>query len=188
MAHPRRYTDEQEMRMVSMYTDGLSTTRIGEVFRCTSARVSKIFARRGVTMRDGKRFDFVTRKAIAARYSAGESTISIAASLGVKHPTIANALKYEGVPLRDRADLARGRTGKAHPNYTNGLRCGDSYYKRHAPEILPDNCERCGTSDNLLVHHRNGVHTDNRPENWERLCQTCHAKHHEYWKRRKACA
>jgi len=37
-------------------------------------------------------------------------------------------------------------------------------------------CVRCGTTERLSVHHRNGDHTDNRMENLETLCLRCHGE------------
>lgn len=41
-----------------------------------------------------------------------------------------------------------------------------------------DYCERCGSKENLLAHHKNKDQSDNRPENIETLCKTCHNQHH----------
>ena len=39
-------------------------------------------------------------------------------------------------------------------------------------------CERCGAPDARDVHHRNRDHQDNRRENLERICRSCHNKEH----------
>lgn len=39
-------------------------------------------------------------------------------------------------------------------------------------------CERCGSTDNIHVHHKNRDRDDNSDENLEILCQSCHMKEH----------
>ena len=41
-------------------------------------------------------------------------------------------------------------------------------------------CERCGCEDSMMLelHHKNRNHTDNRLENLEILCASCHTKEH----------
>lgn len=45
-------------------------------------------------------------------------------------------------------------------------------------------CEKCGRPDARDVHHRNGDHQDNRLENLERICRSCHNLEH---RRRGSC-
>jgi hypothetical protein len=40
--------------------------------------------------------------------------------------------------------------------------------------VGPGPCERCGRANALDVHHRNGDWHDNRRENLERICRSCH--------------
>lgn len=39
-------------------------------------------------------------------------------------------------------------------------------------------CDRCGSFKHLLVHHRDGIRTNNALENLEVLCKGCHQDHH----------
>jgi 5-methylcytosine-specific restriction endonuclease McrA len=50
-------------------------------------------------------------------------------------------------------------------------------YSRSRKHAKP-NCERCGTTDRLHVHHRDGNITNNDPANLETLCVLCHNRHH----------
>jgi 5-methylcytosine-specific restriction endonuclease McrA len=50
-------------------------------------------------------------------------------------------------------------------------------YSRSRKHAKP-NCERCGTTDRLHVHHRDGDITNNDPANFETLCVLCHNRHH----------
>ena len=39
-------------------------------------------------------------------------------------------------------------------------------------------CERCGSTRNVDVHHKDRNHLNNTPENLELLCRSCHMKEH----------
>lgn len=53
-----------------------------------------------------------------------------------------------------------------------------TYYFARYREFLGDECERCGSDKNLLVHHRDDDFTNNNEENLETLCRRCHQIHH----------
>lgn len=60
-----------------------------------------------------------------------------------------------------------------NPAWTGGIQT----YRRHKKS----ECERCGTTKYLVVHHKNADRYDNRPENLETLCKRCHQIQHECW-------
>lgn len=62
--------------------------------------------------------------------------------------------------------MARIRSGAALERYT------EICWRYHAKE-----CVVCGEHRIVAVHHHNGHHWDNRPENLVPLCPT----HHTYW-------
>lgn len=39
-------------------------------------------------------------------------------------------------------------------------------------------CEKCGSTANIDVHHKDGNRNNNTPENIELLCRSCHLKEH----------
>jgi len=43
-----------------------------------------------------------------------------------------------------------------------------------ARKYKKESCERCGALHRLVVHHKNKNQTDNRPENIQTLCSSCH--------------
>jgi len=40
--------------------------------------------------------------------------------------------------------------------------------------IDKDKCSACGSLTRLVIHHKNGCHTDNRLDNLQVLCESCH--------------
>lgn len=54
---------------------------------------------------------------------------------------------------------------------------GDEDYSLSVPGVME--CVKCGGWDNLQVHHKNGNHKDNRPENLQWLCINCHSREHK---------
>lgn len=79
------------------------------------------------------------------------------------------------------------QSGKNNNHYKNGS--GIDWFKE-ALKVLPEKCNRCGKTEEelkketgssircLLLHHKDGVHTNNTPSNWEILCKSCHQNHH----------
>lgn len=50
----------------------------------------------------------------------------------------------------------------------------------HARNIKPTGpCERCGAIKKTDVHHKDGNWRNNALDNLERLCRSCHVKHHK---------
>ena len=45
-------------------------------------------------------------------------------------------------------------------------------------EIPPGCCNRCGKPNAKDVHHKDGNHLNNSPENLERICRSCHCREH----------
>ena len=73
--------------------------------------------------------------------------------------------------LKSREYLERGQNaGESNPMWRGGIQT----YRVHRKEA----CERCSSTQHLLVHHRNEDRYDNRIENLETLCKRCHQFHH----------
>lgn len=45
--------------------------------------------------------------------------------------------------------------------------------------VVKSACEKCGTSNRLEVHHRDGDATNNDRDNLQALCMPCHRKEHK---------
>jgi len=123
---------------------------------------------------------WLPRKAeIVEIYSMGDkSQAQMAERYGVTQQAFQKALKRLGI-----APKPRGRAGAANGRYKDGTQ--STAYRRM---VEKRECNRCGSTEQLVVHHRDGVHTNNRPDNLEVLCSPCHTSHHkqEWWDARKA--
>lgn len=65
------------------------------------------------------------------------------------------------------------------PKVTSYSQHRATIYRRNSRHIQKAECSRCGSSDRkLCIHHVNHDWRDNRPENLEVLCFSCHSKHH----------
>ena len=81
------------------------------------------------------------------------------------------------------APKSRGRAGSANGRFIDGTQ-STAYRKM----VAKDRCAMCVTADNLLIHHMDGVHTNNTPSNLQVLCSPCHSSLHksEWWRARKS--
>jgi predicted transcriptional regulator len=100
----------------------------------------------------------------------------IAEALGLSQASVSIFMKKSGYPVR------RGNLGEANGRFKDG-----SQSRMYRVSIEKDECKRCGAKKNLCVHHKNDDHYDNRIENLEVLCNSCHLSHHKtmYWKARR---
>lgn len=55
------------------------------------------------------------------------------------------------------------------------------YYKRIAYEAYGKVCNRCGSEDDIVVHHKDRNRKNNDINNLEVLCKKCHQHEHECW-------
>jgi len=144
---------------------------------------------------------------LIAMYKDGMSCGEIAERCGVKPVTVTSLFARIGYKLRscqEAADLRakRGRTnpsryweGKTQPpemveKRIAGIR-GENHWlwkggasKREYRNVIDkQTCARCGGRINLGIHHINLDHYDNRPENLDVLCVSCHMSLHKqaYW-------
>ena len=121
------------------------------------------------------------RAEIVALYTNGShSQDAMAERYGVTLAGFQKALARLGI-----APKSRGRAGTANGRFKDGTQS-----TAYRGMIEKTHCNRCGTTEALLIHHRDGVHTNNTPDNLEVLCSPCHTSHHkqEWWDRQKASA
>jgi hypothetical protein len=121
------------------------------------------------------------RAEINTLYTHGSHSQDAMATLyGVTLAGFQKALKRLGIVPK-----SRGRRGKANGRYKNGTQS-----TAYRGMVEKRECNRCASTEQLVVHHRDGVHTNNEPSNLEVLCSPCHTSHHkqEWWDRKKATA
>lgn len=125
---------------------------------------------------------WLPRKAeIVTLYAMGDqSQAQMAERYGVTLAGFQKVLARLGIPPK-----SRGRAGAANGRFKDGAQ--STAYRLMIEKEL---CNRCGSTDQLVIHHRDGVHTNNVLENLEVLCSPCHSSHHkqEWWEVRKASA
>jgi len=82
---------------------------------------------------------------------------------------------YDGTPKlskEHKEKIGKANTGKNNGNWKGGI--SDAFYARRIEKNI---CEICGVPSSekkLDVHHKDGNHFNNKPENWQILCRKCH--------------
>lgn len=106
------------------------------------------------------------------------SQMDLAKHYGMSQQGIARALRRMGIPTKPRS-----RAGKQNGRFKDGTQ--STMYRQM---IDKDCCNKCGETENLVIHHKDGVHTNNKPDNLEVLCSPCHTGHHKqaWWDARKS--
>ena len=121
------------------------------------------------------------RAEIIALYVEGDqSQQQMAERYGVTLGGFQKALKRLSLPSK-----SRGRAGAQNGRFKDGTQS-----TAYRSMIVKDHCNCCGETRGLVIHHIDGVHTNNTPSNLEVLCSPCHSSHHkqEWWRSRKASA
>jgi 5-methylcytosine-specific restriction endonuclease McrA len=85
------------------------------------------------------------------------------------HPYRQDTAKFCSRKCRNIDNLT-GRVGELNANYKDGA----FSYRR----FLKEECERCGSTDSLIIHHVDENRRNNKPDNLETLCRSCHSKEH----------
>ena len=64
--------------------------------------------------------------------------------------------------------------GDSNHQYKDGI----GMFQKIAYANKPKICERCGSTENILVHHKDHNRRNNELYNLEVLCKRCHQEHH----------
>lgn len=65
------------------------------------------------------------------------------------------------------------QSGENNNNWTGGI----GTYRKVKPR---KKCELCPAKQNLVVHHKDEDRYNNKPENLQVLCRSCHVKVHDF--------
>ena len=118
------------------------------------------------------------RPEIWTMYANGpKSQQEMAERYGVTLAGFQRALKRMGIPSK-----SRGRQGAANGRFKHGREV-----RIYRTMIEKDQCIRCDATVNLCIHHKDGDHYNNMPDNLEVMCMSCHSSMHktEWWRSRK---
>lgn len=109
--------------------------------------------------------------------NGSHSQQEMAERYGVTLAGFQKALKRFGMPSK-----SKGRAGALNGRFKDG-----SQSTAYRNMVEKRHCNRCGETRRLVVHHIDGVHTNNTPDNLEVLCSPCHSSHHkqEWWRSRQ---
>lgn len=110
-------------------------------------------------------------------HSEGFSQAALARHYGVAQAAMSKVLGRMGIKAK-----SKGRMGAENGRYKDGTQS-----TAYRSMVQKERCNRCGETRWLVIHHKDGVHTNNVPDNLEVLCSPCHSSHHkqEWWNSRK---
>lgn len=151
-----------------MYQAGKSLREIGEEIGKSTQTVLNLMRRFGIKRRPPSNRDIWDnrREEIEYLYHKAEFTQKqIAQYFGVTQNVIHRVMKRLAIARRSPKDV----WGPKHPNFKHGKNS-----VRYRSMITKDKCRKCGATETLGIHHKNDDHYDNRLENLEILCNSCH--------------
>ncbi len=70
--------------------------------------------------------------------------------------------------------MSKRMSGKNHPLYKDGRKI----YRKQAFEKYPKKCALCGSLNQLEVHHKDRDRKNNKIENLQIICISCHRRIH----------
>lgn len=111
-------------------------------------------------------------------HQEGWSQARLAAHYGMTPSGVQRVMERLGIAVRTRENR-----GPRNGRFKDG-----SQARGYRKVIVKDLCSRCGATEDLGIHHKNDDHYDNRLENLEVLCNSCHMSitKKEWWDAKRA--
>ena len=170
----------RQAEAVKFYKTGLSCMAVGKLMGCTPTAVWNLLRRAGVQPRaknNPDKWDSRKDEIEHLYFVADMSQEQIAAYFGVTQTVIYKVMVRLGIKAKPK-----WRAGEKNGRYKHGLAS-----RMYRSVITKDKCRLCGSTENLGIHHKNDDHYDNRLENLEVLCNSCHMSEHKrkWWAAKK---
>jgi len=109
--------------------------------------------------------DIISRSKREVKYCSARCR---SAYISYRHRVKTGSIKKPGV------GSGGAQWGKDNHQYKTGI----GNFSKRAFSHYGKQCNRCRSTSNLLVHHRNHDRTNNNLSNLEVLCKKCHQDHH----------
>jgi hypothetical protein len=121
-----------------------------------------------------------TRRAEIERlyHELGLSQSAVAMKLSISQQGLSKIMRRLGIEARSRV-VAGERNG----NFKDGTQS-----RLYRKAVSKKHCAMCGSVEALGIHHTNDDHFDNRPDNLEVLCNSCHMSvtKRQWWDAKKS--
>lgn len=187
--------------LYTLYTErGYTQDEIGDFLGCSGPIVHKWMKRNGIESRSPSEanqlsaqkrreqtYERIGQDTLEELYwENGMSTHDIADEIGESHSTVHRAMEYYNIPRRSKSEAISLARRDSHPYLTmtvNGYVNIETTYQgetdvvKHHRLIAVAECGFEAVSNNV-VHHKNNIPWDNRPENLEVMSSTEHKKLH----------
>lgn len=190
--------DLPKEEIIERYKSGEPTTELADTFDCGTTTINRRLEDWGIERRssaDYKRAD-LPKKEVIKRYKGGESPNEIAESFNVHGSTVRGALERWGVELKDKGAFHRVNYATFRTKPQKGYEIWDCRTSEGMKGIFVHRLLAVSeygieaVKDNV-VHHKNKIPWDNRPENIEVMSNEEHMSHHmsnksdEWWEARE---
>lgn len=169
---------DKEQQIVDLAKSGQTRSQIKQAtgacyrtIRTVLARTRTFVARptgRSSTVRGERNLEQYGHVAKKLYETEDLSVHEVGERLGFSGRTVLRWLRLTGAAIR-----TSGRSGTKNGRYVDGHSV--VLYEKLVQRQV---CAVCGAEDKLVIHHKDGVHTNNVVENLEVLCVSCHARHH----------